>query len=131
MCRSKYLVIACLPALLFLSILSITGYTLAQSDEKTFTNTKFGLSMKYPSDWTFIIQEEDLSSQLYDDSMVLPAGVTNIGDFCPSSEIEDDPALSDCHIKSAAHFGITAYKLKPGTNLKELSNQESPDNVFL
>ena len=99
-------------------------YADAQSKEKTFTAPQFGLSMKYPSDWTFIRQEQDLSSQLYDDSMVLSSGVTNIGDFCPSSEIEDEPELFDCQIQSPAHFGITAYKLKPGTNLKELSNQE-------
>ena len=76
-------------------------------------------------------QEEDLSSQLHNDSMVLPSGVTNIGDFCPSSEIETNPELFDCQLKSPAYLGITAYNLKDGTTLEKLSDQKSPDNAFL
>ena len=121
-----------MPIFLFPLILAIASNSvLGQTEEKNLTNTKFGLSMKYPSDWTFVVQEEDLSSQLHDDSMVAPSGVTNIGDFCPSSEIKHEPKIFDCQIDSPAYLGITAYKLKEGTTLKKLSDQRSPDSAFI
>jgi hypothetical protein len=51
------------PLLFFLFMMLITigtNVVMGQAEEKTFTNAKFGISMKYPSDWTFVPEEEDL-----------------------------------------------------------------------
>ena len=60
---------------IFLSTVFLTiasNNVLAQTDEKTFANTKFGLSMKYPSEWTFIPEEEDFTAGTFDYSTVIP-----------------------------------------------------------
>lgn len=126
MCRSKYLVITCIPALLFLGILCVTGQTLAQTDEKTFTNTKFGLSMKYPSDWTFVpSSEEGFTPGIYDYSVTVPPGSASLGKFCPSSNVGPGPTGRDwCEPESPVELSISAFKLKDGTTLKELYEKE-------
>lgn len=120
MYRLKYLVIGFIPALLFLSILSVTEQTLAQSDEKTFTNTKFGLSLKYPSDWTFVPEEQDFTSGIYDYTMMIPPGSATLGQFCPTSYVGSNPKVLDCQTKkSPVKLGINLYRLEDGTKLKD------------
>ena len=122
--RLKYLVFACLPALLFLIILSVTGQTLAQTDEKTFTNAKFGLSLKYPSDWTFVPGEQEFTPGIYDYTVMMPPGSASLGEFCPDSNVGSNPTVADCGRESPAGLSISAYKLKDETTLEEFYERE-------
>jgi hypothetical protein len=122
--RLKYLVFACLPALLFLSILFVTGQTLAQTDEKTFTNTKFGLSLKYPSDWTFVPGEQEFTPGIYDYTVMIPPGSASLGEFCPNSNVGSNSKVADCGTESPAGLSISVYNLKDGTTLEEFYEKE-------
>jgi hypothetical protein len=94
-------------------LLILTNVSFAQSDDKTFTASEFGLTMHYPSDWSFISSavvptpgpEDDLFSS----------------DFCPSAYI--DAEIHICKTESPVDFGIILYKLNDGTTLKEFYQQ--------
>jgi hypothetical protein len=94
------------------------GSVLAQSEEKTFTSPKFGLSIKYPADWTFIQEEQDFT----------PEGSASLGDFCPTSAVGSNPKVLDCHmnleLNVPVYLSIRAFKLKDGTTLKDFYDQQ-------
>lgn len=103
---------------LFILPLAISGNTvLGQSNEKTYTSSNFGWSMKYPSDWTFVPEEEHFSPGIYDYSVITPPGFASVGRFCLTSG--DDAESLDCQTESPVYLGITVFKLENGTTLKE------------
>ena len=114
--------------ILVILTISITN-VLAQIDEKTFTSTKFGVNMTYPSDWTFVPEEEEFSPGTFDYSVVTPPGSASLGDFCPTSYVGNNPKVLDCHMNQELHvpvyLSISAFKLKAGTTLKEFYDQIS------
>jgi len=98
---------------------------MAQSDEKTFTSPKFGVSMTYPSDWTFVpSSEEDFTPGIYDYSVMVPPGSADLGEFCPNSNVGTSPRGLDCEPKSPTGLSISVYKLQDGTTLKEFYEKE-------
>lgn len=108
-----------------LTIFSVSVF--GQSDEKTFTAPKFGLIMTYPSDWTFVPEEQDFSPGTFDYSTVTPPGFASLGDFCPTSDVGSNPKVLDCHgnleLQVPVYLGITVFKLNEGTTLKEFFDQ--------
>jgi hypothetical protein len=101
--------------------------SLAQSEDKIFTEPKFGLGMKYPADWTFVPEEEDFSAGTFDYSTVTPPGFASLGDFCPTSYVGSNPKVLDCHgnpeLQVPVYLSISVFKLKEGTTLKEFYDQ--------
>ena len=111
--------------ILFTLILTIASNSvLAQTDEKTFTNTKFGLSLKYPSDWTFVPEEQEFTPGIYDYTVMIPPGSASLGEFCPNSNVGSNPIVADCGTESPAGLSISVYKLKDGTTLEEFYEKE-------
>lgn len=113
-------------------IFAITGIlivwnesALAQSEENTYTAPKFGLSMKYPSDWTFVPEEQDFTSGIYDYSVMIPPGSAHLGGFCPTSYVGSNPKVLACQEDSPVEVGITVRKLEPGTTLKKFYDRET------
>jgi hypothetical protein len=103
---------------------AIIVFAQTEDEGKTFSTSKFLFSIKYPSDWTVLLEEEEFSPGIYDGSMVTPPGSASIVDFCPTSEVGANPQVLDCQNKSPVYVGISAYKLKEGTTLKEFSDQK-------
>jgi hypothetical protein len=101
-----------IPIFLFALILTIASNSvLAQTEEKTFTNAKFRLNMKYPADWSFI-SAGDPSPGVYS------------ADFCPSTYLESEPNVLSCPIESPVSLGINVYNLTDGATLKEFYDQQ-------
>lgn len=114
-----------IPILFLTALLTIWGNSvLGQSEEKIFTNVKFGLSMKYPSDWTFVPEEEDFSAGIFDYSTVTPPGFASLGGFCPTAGVGSTPKVLDCQNKeSPVNVELYVFKLENGTTLKEFYDQ--------
>jgi len=116
-----------------IAILAINQTVNAQSDnfklgeEKNFTNPKFGINMKYPSDWSFVPKNQDFSPGIYDYSVMAPPGVAGLGQFCPTSMVGSDPEVLDCVTKSPVDVDITVFKLKDGTTLKDFYETKLKD----
>jgi hypothetical protein len=102
-----------IPVFFVTVILTITSNTvLGQSDEKTFTNTKLGLSMKYPSDWTFVPP-----------SVEEPTSTEEVSyEFCPNSYLEQSTVHS-C-TGAPVQLLLIVYKLENGTTLKDFYDQQ-------
>jgi hypothetical protein len=99
--------------------------TYGQSEEKSFTSPKFGLSMKYPVNWTFLPSStEDFSPGIYDYSVIVPPGSAALGQFCPTSNLEGTPAEIECGKDSPTGLSLSVFKLKQGTTLKEFYDNE-------
>jgi len=81
--------------------------------------------MKYPSDWTFMPEEEDFTSGVYDYSVMAPPGSAHLGGFCPTSYIGSNPKVLACQSESPVELGITVRKLEPGTTLKDFYDKET------
>jgi len=99
-------------------LLSNNSY--AQGEQKNFTAPKFGLSMQYPSDWTFVPEEEDFNTETYGYSY----GSAVLGDFCPSFLVEPEPKVLDCQDKSPAYLKVHVYKLRNGTTVDQFYKQD-------
>ena len=97
----------------------------AQTEEKTFASPKFGLSMKYPSDWTFVEEEGEFTPGIYDYSVMIPPGTVTIGRSCPTISLPDTPKSTDCETEPPVYLQLSAYKLKDGTTLKEFYDGEN------
>lgn len=101
---------------LFILPLAIASNSVfGQGAENTFTEPKFRLSMKYPSEWSFISSPGDPSA---DNGHLYFAG------FCPSSYLESDPNVLSCQSESPVNLGINLYKLEDGTTLKQFYEQQ-------
>jgi hypothetical protein len=86
-----------------------TQISYGQSVEKILTEPKFGLSLKYPSDWNFTTKlgEQNVGPPDFLFSTV----------FCPSQ-------YDVCTLDSPVDFSINAYPLKQGTTLKQFHDQQ-------
>jgi len=90
----------------------------AQSEEKTFTEPSIGISIRYPSDWSFVTDKGEPNPQQGDFLYFIS--------FCPSTYIESANILS-CQSESPVSFGMNLYKLNVGTTLKEFYDQQISD----
>lgn len=93
---------------------SADNSALGQSDEKTFTNIELGISLKYPSDWTFISSPSDPIEE---------NGLLYSASFCPSSYIGGEQPVLYCETDSPVKAGLAIYKLESDTTLKEFYDQ--------
>jgi len=77
--------------------------------------------MQYPSDWTFVPEQEDFSAE---NQMDVP-----LGDFCPTSSVGSEPKVLDCHMNLEldvpAYLGITIFKVNAGTTVDEFYDQKT------
>jgi hypothetical protein len=84
-----------------------------QSEQQNFTALKFGISMQYPTDWTF-------AENVYEDRDYRPDDPTAyLGTFCPTASLETLLGNPSCDAFGPVEVKITAYKLKEGTTLEE------------
>jgi hypothetical protein len=89
-----------------------------QSEQQNFTAPKFGISMQYPADWTFVENVyEDRDYRSGDDSAYL-------GTFCPTSSLEELLGNPSCDSFGPVELKISTYKLKEGTTSKEFYDDE-------
>ena len=104
---------------LIIFVLSISFFSLVtqmsygQSEEKNFTAPKFGLSMKYPPDWTYV------PSSVEEPNATEPVSYN----FCPSSYQEKIANVLSCSSDSPVFLFLHVYKLENGTTLKEFLDQ--------
>ena len=125
----EYSIIIAILCASFSYLQSQTGYS--QSEQQNFTEPRFGITMEYPADWTFVPEEEAFSPGIYDYSVVVPPGSAFIGDFCPTVAL--NPNALDCgmYFKSGepvyapANLQVSVHKLEEGTTLKEFYDKEA------
>ena len=112
----------------------ITQISYAQTGEKTLTEPKFGLTMKYPSDWTFIPTEEkwqkNFSAGIFDYTVLTDRGYASLGKLCPTIESQRSEKLYACQ-DSPVELELSVKNFKSGTPLKEFYDNEigMEDNV--
>jgi hypothetical protein len=103
--------------LTFAIIVALTGNNvLGQGDEKTYASPKFGITIQFPADWTFI-------ENIYEDRDYRPDDPTAyLGTACPTTslgELLGSPTCGGMNVKMPASFQVHTFKLKDGTTTKE------------
>ena len=96
----------------------VSNFTFAQT-EQNFTAPKFGISMQYPTDWTFV-------ENVYEDRDYRPNDPTAyLGTSCPTGSVDTSLGNPSCGLlESPASVKITTYKLKEGTTSKQFHDNE-------
>jgi hypothetical protein len=93
-------------------LLTQTGYS--QTEQQNFTEPRFGISMQYPTKWTFVPAEREKEEQDY------AAGQSaSIGTFCPTASLKSIFGDPDCVTGVPIRLGISVYKLEEGTTSNE------------
>jgi hypothetical protein len=103
--------------LTFAFLVALTGNNvLGQSEEKTFTSPKFGITIQYPADWTFV-------ENVYEDRDYRPDDPTAyLGTACPTTslgELLGNPTCGGMDVEMPVSLQIHTFKLKEGTTSKE------------
>lgn len=119
----EYSIIIAILCASFSYLLSQTGYS--QSEQQNFTAPKFGLTMQYPSDWTFVPGQSYVRQDFTDEN----GNVAPLGDFCPTSSVGSEPKVLDCYMNPEldvpAYLGITIFKVNQGTTVDEFYDQKT------
>jgi len=96
----------------------VSNKSYAQSEQQNFTAPKFGISMQYPNDWTFV-------ENVYEDRNYRPGDPSAyLGTFCPTSSVPNVENPSCGLLESPASVKITTYKLEEGITSKEFHDNE-------
>ncbi len=120
MSYNKVIFLSCMLILVtMVCCLTFFGSVLAQSEEKTFTEPNSGITLKYPSDWSYVTSKEEPTSE--------NGNFFNSISFCPSSYIETVTNFLICQSESPVGFTINLHKLNDGTTLKQFYDQRISD----
>jgi hypothetical protein len=111
-------VLALILSFVIIALSLVLQNSYSQTEQQNFTAPKFGISMQYPADWTFV-------ENIYEDRDYRPGeDSAYLGTFCPTSSLEELLGNPSCDMFGPIEIKINTYKLEEGTASKEFHDNE-------